>query len=253
MLNLLKKFIVYQKLLLNSTPPLTLPTLFNGFLYCLAIIIIVSMQIFLFFGNTMTSNTFLPVILPIIIVWVINRLFYGDQRLFETVPVSRKYVALNIFSLSIVMLLMITILGFSSMAIIIGIIIGSLYLINPPGFNPSPAEIINTPKGYILMLFILVIILFVGVAITLIKNKKLRLFSFAGFAVIGYGLLTFLKFNIPIAPGSDKVEFLESFSIMPQANTILICVAIATVIISITSVFMGLKLYVGKSINQKYR
>ena len=58
---------------------------------------------------------------------------------------------------------------------------------------------------------------------------------------------------MPISPSSDKVEFLESFSIMPQANTILICVAIATVIICIASVFMGYKLYVSKSNNINYQ
>ncbi|MCJ7688637.1 MAG: hypothetical protein MUO60_04875 [Clostridiaceae bacterium] len=47
-----------------------------------------------------------------------------------------------------------------------------------------------------------------------------------------------------IVRNTGKIEFLKSFSIMPQANTILISVAIATVIISIASVFMGCKLYV---------
>ena len=79
-----------------------------------------------------------------------------------------------------------------------GIIFGIVYIVYPQGFNESPPEsavhqIIDTTKGNILMLCILVLILFVGVAITFIKNKKLRLSSFAGFATIGYGLLFFLK------------------------------------------------------------
>jgi hypothetical protein len=53
---------------------------------------------------------------------------------------------------------------------------------------------------------------------------------------------------MPIFPTTGKVEFLESFSIMPQSNIILLCVAISTVIISIVSVFIGYKLYVEKSI-----
>jgi len=57
---------------------------------------------------------------------------------------------------------------------------------------------------------------------------------------------------MPISPNYDKVEFLESFSIMPQANTILFCVAIAAVIICITSIFMGYDLYVVKSKITKY-
>lgn len=137
-----------------------------------------------------------------------------------------------------------------------GILFGVLYLVSPNGFSKSPLEstvhqIINTTKGNMLMLCILVTIIFVGVAITFIKNKKLRHSSFAAFAIIGYGLVFFLKSFMPISPNSDKVEFLESFSVMPQANTILICVAIATVLIGTASVFMGNNIYADKSTNQK--
>ncbi|MBZ9608842.1 hypothetical protein G9F73_013620 [Clostridium estertheticum] len=126
-----------------------------------------------------------------------------------------------------------------------------LYLTDSQGFSNAPPasamnQVIDTTKGNLLMLCILVIIVFVGVAITLIKSKKLRLLSFAGFATIGYGLLAFLKLNMPISSYTGEVEFLESFSIMPQGNTILICVAIAAVIISIVSVFIGYNLYVSK-------
>jgi len=102
------------------------------------------------------------------------------------------------------------------------------------------------------MLCILVIIIFAGVAIAFIKSKNLRLFSFIVFPTIGYGLLFFLKSSMTISPNSDKVEFIESFSIMPQANTILSCVVIATLIICIASVFIGYKLYVSKLNGTKY-
>jgi hypothetical protein len=256
---MLKKLISYQKILLNSSPPIstTSPNIFNILLYLFAIITIVYMQIFLFVGNTMSSTTLLPMISPIISVWMVNRMIHGDQRLFETIPVSRKYSLLNIFLLSIVSIFILYILVIFSGIVLLGIVIGIAYLANPQSINTSPPgyavlQTIDTPKGDILMLFILVIILFVGVAITLIKDKKLRLSVFAGFAVIGYGLLFLLKLNMPISPSSGKVEFLESFSIMPQGTTILVCVAISTVIISIASVFMGYKLYVGKSISKNF-
>ena len=175
----------------------------------------------------------------------------------KTVPVNRQYTVLNIFLLSIVIIFIgyflacIVTLGFA------GVIFGILYIVYPQGFNQSPPEsavhqIIDTTKGNMLMLCILLLILFVGVAITFIKNKKLRLSSFTGFATVGYGLLFFLKSFMPISPNSDKVEFLESFSIMPQANTILICVAISIVMVFIVSGFMGYKLYVGKSNSSNY-
>ncbi|MBU3183824.1 hypothetical protein [Clostridium estertheticum] len=255
---MIKKLIAYQKLLLNSNPPFPSvpPTFFNVLLYCLAFVIIVFMNISLFIGDTMSSSTFIPFTLPIIILWMINRIFHGDPRLFESVPVSRKYVALNMFLLPIVMIFIMYIMIYISGAVLIGTIIGIISLTSSQGTIKLPAEsilqqVIDTTKGDMLMLCILLITVFVGVAITFIKNKKLRLTIFAGFATIVYGLLFFLKLTMPISPITGKVEFLESFSIMPHAGTILLFVAIATVIISITSVLIGHKLYVGKSTSSK--
>jgi hypothetical protein len=248
---MLKKLIAYQKLLTLSNPPFgsSSPTILTIFLYSFVIATMSFMNIFIFFGNTWNSAAFLAIPVPIIIVWMTNRVLYGNQRLFETVPVSRKYTALNIFFFPLVTLFItyIMLLVFSYVGV--GIIIGIVYLISPKGFSEAPPEsavhqIIDTSKGDLLMIFVFLIIIFAAMAIIFIKNKKLRLSVFAGFATIGYGLLILLKLNMPISPNSDKVEFLESFSIMPEANAILICVAISTAIISIMSVLLGCKLYV---------
>lgn len=240
---MLKKLVAFQRILLNSTPPISDNSQkpFKVLLYVLAIFMMVFMNMFIFFGNTMSTNSILPIALPIISIWMINRILYGDNKLFETIPVSRKYTVLNIFLLSIVIIFIGYLIYLFTMVVLIGIIFSIAYIVNPKGINQSPPEsaahqIINTTKGDMLMLCILVIILFVGITITFIKNKKLRFGSFATFAIIGYGLLTFLKLSMKVSPNSDKVEFLESFSVMPQANTILICTAIFAVIICITSV-----------------
>lgn len=250
---MLKKFIAYQKLLLNANPPIDINSQspLKVLLYIFAFAVIIFMYLSIFFGNTMSLNSFLSFNLPIITVWMINGILHGDHKLFETVPVSRKYTALNIFLLPIVMIFIMYIMVYISGTVLLGSILGFLYLTDSQGFSTAPPDsainqVIDTTKGDLLLLCILVIILFAGVAITFIKSKKLRFLSFAGFATVCYGLLAFLKLNMPILPGSDKVEFLESFSIMPLGNTILICVAVATVIISIASVFMGYNLYVGK-------
>lgn len=258
---MLKKLIAYQKLLTYSNPPLVSspPTISTIFLYCFVIATMLFMNFFIFFGNTISSTAVLVVInVPIVGVWITNRVLYGNQRLFETVPVSRKYTALNIFFFLIVTLFIAYIMMLILGSMTFGIIIYFVYLLSPKGFSESPPssamhQIIDTSKGELLMIFVFFIIIFAAMAITFIKNKKLRLSFFAGFAVVGYGLLFLLKVNMPISPFSDKVQFLESFSIMPQGSTILICVTIATVIIIIASVFMGSKLYVGKSVSKKYR
>ena len=226
----------------------------NKLLYIFGIFVMSFMNIFIFSGNTGSTNSIFPIALPVVSVWMINRILYGGHKLFETVPVSRKYVLLNIFLLSIVIIyigyMAVLIFGAAS----VGLVIGVLYLVAPQGFNQSPPasavhQTIDITRGNMLMLCVLVIILFGGIAITFIRNKKMRLSSFAGFATIGYGLIIFLKINLPISPNSDKVEFLESFSVMPQGNTILFYVAIAAVIICITSILMGYNLYVLKSNN----
>lgn len=251
---MLKKLIAYQRLLLNSTPPINMNSN-NPLMVVTYICIIVAMtfmNMFIFMGNTASSNSILPIALPMISVWMINRIRYGDHRLFETVPVSREYIVFNVFLLSIVIMFIgyLAVLILSSTFIVV--LLGIAYVFSPQGFIESPPasdvfQLIDTTKGDLLMLCILVIILFAGTAITFIISKKIRLLSFAGLVTIGYGLLFFLKLNMPIAPNSDKVEFLQSFSVMPQGTTILICVAIATVIICITSIFMGYNLYVHKS------
>ena len=98
----------------------------------------------------------------------------------------------------------------------IAVLVGILYLVYPQGFTQSPPEsaipqIIDTTKANLLMLCVVVIILFVGVAITFIKNKKLRLASFIAFATIGYGLLFFLKINMQISPNPTRLNFLKVF------------------------------------------
>jgi type IV secretory pathway VirB2 component (pilin) len=250
-INMLKKLIAYQRLLLSSMPPTEINS--KKLLY---VFVIFAMNMFIFSGNTSSANDIAPVIFPIISVWMINKILYRCQGLFETVPVSRKYIVLNIFLLSIVIIFASYILASIVGLVLAGLVFGFLYLVYPQGFNQSPPQsavhqIIDTTQGNMLMLCILVIILFVGVAITLIKNKRHRQIAFAGFATIGYGLLLFLKFSMPISPNTGKVEFVESFSIMPQGNTILLCTAIAAVVIIITSVFVGYNLYVGKSNSTK--
>lgn len=250
----MKKLIAYQKLLLSSIPSNWIRHLEppEKLIFGIAFCIFLLMDWIIFTGNTSSTGTMFFIGLPIICVWMVNKILYGSYRLFEIVPVSRKYVVLNILMMLIVDLFIVCMVYWIISAALIGILIGILYLVFPQSFSESPPEsaipqIIDTTNSNLLMLCVLVIILFAGVAITFIKNKKLRLFTFVVFAIIGYGLLFFLKVNMPISPNSNKVEFFESFSIMPEASIILSCVAIVTVIICIASGFISYKLYVPKS------
>jgi len=250
--SILKRIIKFQRILLNSTPPFTMtpqnPLI--AFLYFVVIFVMISMNIFIFTGTIVYANTTLVIILPVVSIWMINRILYGDHRLFETMPVSRKYTLLNVYLLSIV----ISAIGYLMFCIsIIGLVwllVGLFTIFSPQNITsppPSTTLIIDTTKGDILILCIFLILIFGGVAITFIKRKKLRLLSFLGITPIVYGFLFLLKINLPISPTTGQVEFLESFSIMPSGNIILLCVAISAVIISIGSVFIGYNLYVTNS------
>ncbi|MGH4051101.1 MAG: hypothetical protein ACREVX_07070 [Clostridium sp.] len=249
---MLKKLITYQRVLLNSMPPLnmTSPNPLTTTTYIVAIFVMIFMNFFIFMGTRLSANTTLAIVLPAVSVWMINRILYGDHKLFDTLPVSKKYTLLNIYLLSIV----ISTIGYLTVCIsfiaFIWLLVGLLTIFSPQNMT-TPAQdvalnIIDITKGNNLILCLLVILIFGGVAITFIKRKKLRLLSFLGFATITYAFLFLLKINLPISPTTGQVEFLESFSIMPSGNIILICVFIATIIIIITSIFMGFKLYVGK-------
>jgi len=257
---MLKKLISYQRLLLNSSPPLNMTSqnMPKILLYVFTFFIMIFIDISIFTGNTSSSNNILPICLPVISIWMINRILYSNNRLYEIIPVNRKYIVLNVFLLSLVIVFAGYLIYSIAILFCAALIFGILYLVSPQSITSPPEvavnQIIETTKGNMLMLCIFITILFAGVAITFIKNKKLRFSSFTGFTIIGYGLLLLLKLNMPISPSTGKIEFLESFSIMPQANTILYYVFILTILTIITSVIIVHKLYVGKSdgINPSY-
>ena len=250
---MLKKLINYQRLLLNSLQPIDM-TGKNPFQIFTPFIIVFAITfgfISIFSGATgfsISSNSLFTILFPIVIVWLVNSLLNGNHKLFETIPVSRKYIVLNMFLLSIFLTLFAFFLN-----IILGVIIlAILYLwLHKNNLPLDPISIAPLTKGDTLMLLILVIILFAGTAITFIKNKKFRIASFTILVAIIYGFLMFLKSLMPISFTLDKLDFIRSFSIMPQANIILICVGTFTIMTCIISILAGYKLYTLKTIIKK--
>lgn len=185
-----KKLIAYQRLLLNSMPSIYVNFQNNSqsLRYFVVVYVIAFMAIFIFTGNRMYENDIFSITFPVISVWMINKILHSERRLFELVPVSRKYIALNVFLLSIVIIF----IGYICNAVIAGLVFGISYIMDPHGFKLPPEiaihQMIDTTKGNILMLFVLLLILFAGIAITFIKNKKLRISSFIVLATIYLGV-----------------------------------------------------------------
>lgn len=245
---MIRKFIAFQRLLLNSIPPPLVRDTANsldGIIFAFMIVFgVINSWIF-------SGGESIPINFPIIIIWLISRILHNDFKLYQTVPVNNKYILINIYLLPIAMVVIVYIAFMIFNWVSIGLLFGILYLVYPQGFSDSPPEvanfqIIDSTKGNLLMLCLFIIIIFVGITITLIKNKKKRLFSYGVFAIISYGLLLFLKFNMPVSPNTGRVEFVDSFSIMPSGNIILISLAVVTLIIAIGSSFISYNIYVKK-------
>jgi len=252
---MMKRLITYQRLLLNSIPQVD--ALFKNPLELLlsvfGVLVICFMTLStMFMKDSISLNTIFFLVLPITSIWMTNRIFHSGPNLFTAVPVSRKYTLLNLFLLSIVITVILYLILYIFEIVAIGLVFGILYFWGLQPFSKADTtQILDITKGNLLMLCILVIILFAGTAITVIKNKKLRLISFGGLTLFVYGFLFFLKLKMLTYSKSNKLEFLESFSIMPQVNTILICVVIATILICVTSLCMGYNLYVPKASSNK--
>ena len=250
---MLKKLINYQRLLLNSIQPIDMTgknplQIFTPFIILFAITFSLISILAGTTGITISSNILFTIEFPIVIIWLINSLLNGNHKLFETIPVSRKYIVLNMFLLPIFLTLFAFILNLMLGVIILAI----LYLwLHKNNLSLDPISIAPLTKGDTLMLLILLIILFAGTAITFIKNKKFRIVSFTILAAIIYGFLLFLKSLMPMSFTFGKLDFTESFSIMPEANIILICVGAFTIMTCIISILAGYKLYTLKTIIKK--
>lgn len=153
----------------------------------------------------------------------INEILNGDKPLFEIVPVSKRFIVYNVY-LSVVLF-----------AIIMYV---PIWFLGIP-FNQT----ISTLQGNIFILMVMVIILFIATTISFLSKGKHRVISYIVFFLIGYGLLIFLKGFMPVLPETGRVEFLESLSIMPRINEILLGMGIATAIIVPLSIYAGYKLY----------
>jgi len=201
----------------------------------------------LFAGNTLSSETTMPIYVGAISVMLINRILNGN-RLFETVPVGKKFIVFNVYLASALLatgiFLGLWIFGLTFFGIIAGVayfIMQSQGQISPP--NMASELVIDSLKGNLFMLLVLIIILLVGTTIAFVKNRRYRSVVYLAFFIIGYALLAYLKLFMPISPSTGRVEFLESLILMPGIDGILLWLVIATLLLLPLSVYIGYKLY----------
>lgn len=204
----------------------------------------------LFVGNTLTSQTFLPSIIVVFTIWLINWNINNENRFFMLVPVSRSFTVLNIYLSALLFAVITYVIALIMVMSFLGVILGIVYLAQgstetPPGF--SPPQVIDTAKGSWLMLQTVTIALFTGTTIAFIRKNSLRNIAYIAIFILSYGLLARLKVNMPISPSTGRVEFLESFSIMPGADQILAILWLVIAILVPLSIYLGYKLYTSPS------
>lgn len=247
---MIKKIFAYQRLLFNS---LSMNSMKNqsplkplGVMF--VIFIMFYMNGYIFGLNGPFLDTLLFILLPVITGWQINSIFHYKEKLFELVPFNRSFIVVNSFIFSIVLILSIYIMSVVFGYLLLAIIIGISYLFFPENidFNPPIGlvnQVIDTTKASMLMFIIMLTILFIGTAIVFIKNKRTRVMCYSLSGIMGYGLLFLLKVNMSISPNTGKIEFMESFSLMSQANTILAIVAVIGMVLCVGSVIFANKMY----------
>lgn len=239
---MLRKVAVFQKLFLNSTPSINFSqdSIKTG----------ITLAAFVFTAFLMAQFfTGAPIPLAAGSIWLVNRILNGNQPLFKIVPVTRRFTVFNVYLASIVTAgILIIGLWFFSLALV-ALLFGIVYIVNPEGFGQAPPDfvppetIVNTFQGNLFMFLLVIIILVVGTTIAFIRNSRHRNRSYAAFFVLGLGLLALLKSVMPVYPSTGKVEFMESLSIMPQVNEILIGVSTAAILIVSFSMYIGYRLY----------
>jgi hypothetical protein len=241
---MLKKVIAYQQLFLNSVPSIN-QNINNPSKTLLTIV-------FYFFALFMLSRlldgAYIPIGLSIVSIWMINRNFNGDQPLFEMVPVSRRFIVFNVYLSAIFMVIVMFLTVWLMGLTLVGIIFGAVYIFSsesfgPDSFNRTSADTLTTLQGDLFMVLALIIVLFIGITIVFIRNKRYRNSAYIGLFAVIYGAFSFLKSFLPASPVTGQVNFMESLSVMPQFNELLMGVGIATLLIVPLSIYVGYRLY----------
>lgn len=188
----------------------------------------------------------IPILIAVISVWMVNRNLNGDQRLFDLVPVSKKFTLLNVYLASVTIVVS-GIIALAWFGLTIAFIMMAVTSIRQPqsieqllpvSFVPS----VNIQHSVFIFLLV-VIILFMGTTISFIRNSMFRNVGYAIFFMFFYGLLSVLKSNMPASTDTGKVVFMESLSLMPRINEVLGGLSVAVILIVPLSIYVGYKLY----------
>lgn len=236
---MLKRLYDFQKLFLRSTQPLSHSPK-TGLTFAAGVVLAVIM------GQILPDA---PFILAVGSIWMVNWILNNDKRLFEMVPVSRRFTVFNVYLAAVLVTTILTVCLWLFGLAFVGAIIGFFYIAMPqniseapPGFV-APEQVIDTVQGNLLMVFLLIIFLCIGTTIAFIRSKKLRNWVYAIFATLSLALSVTVSILAPVSPSTGKVELTEVFSHYVPTTTALLGPGVLTVAIVVLSIYIGHRLY----------
>lgn len=230
---MLKRFWNYQLLLSGSIGFINAKN--KSKLYFLSILIfVIFMGIFI--GNIDgTGVIFYPIAITLCMVYsIIN----SQNKLFEIVPVSKLYSLINIYLYVFV----------TTLAIYVGSTIGFILARFLTKLTPvlDISLLADTWKGILMTGFISTIMASILVPIFFIKLKSFR--KTLIISVVILITIVFMLFinELPMITMFGKIKFLETITIMPHYNEVLLILACVCVLIIPISIFISYKIYKGK-------
>ncbi|WP_353893648.1 hypothetical protein PRVXH_000402 [Proteinivorax hydrogeniformans] len=222
---MIRRFIAYQRLLLNSISTYNIKTIFLA-----GIILSFLMS---FFG---LDSLF---VLPFFTLYMTYQIVEGHRKLYELVPVSSWYVVVSLFATALFMVLF----AHVAMLLVVIMFMGGFMILAwlggaEIGMGGPTVSTATSVESTLFMLLMVILILFIGTAIALIKNKKCK--TVANISAFGLliGFLYWLKISLPI-----DGDFYESFTVAPQADLLLTGLGMITVVAVPLSIVAGHRFY----------
>jgi len=167
-----------------------------------------------------------------------NLIINSKNRFFESVPVSKKYICINIYIHLILMA------EFFVIAATIGIL--SINIIDANPIDNYINSVLVNWKG--LLFFVCIIIMTVNILIPVffIKINILRkTLTIAIGTLIAIVIITFRN-TLPIVPSTGEINLIKSFKFMGNCNEVLLVIMGICLILIPISVLVSYKIYRGK-------
>ena len=228
-----KRMCNYQNLLMNSIYVGTLQKIQKQTFFGMIAGVLISNFVF-----TLTDGSgmrFFPFVISLYFIYLI---ITSGNKLYEIVPVSKKYTLINIYLFVLTAIICVS--------VVIMIVQPLMFLlISAFGDNIGLFESANEWKLILIMECITIIIAEILLPLFFIRMKMLRLTLIAIVVAAVVFLRLFLN-SLTVESLSGKINLIESIKIMPNFNVVFMIFLTISVIMIPTSMLISYRIYRGK-------